>query len=159
MQSHGYKLYTGEYVLQLGSSSEHMELEKNVWIMGEEEIKQTNLYDDLCAIKNMDPILYEEYAGIQTLPKPLYEKPYDFNVRICDIKKNHRFYKALLDRIIGYYIGQEENEQTKKMLEAIIDQMPLRLLGMYGLSKNQIDGVVDVLNRHYIQGAKKLLKA
>jgi beta-glucosidase len=159
MQSHGYKLYTGEYVLQLGSSSEHMELEKNVWIMGEEEIKQTNLYDDLCGIKNMDPILYEEYAGIQTLPKPLYEKPYDFNVRICDIKKNHRFYKALLDRIIGYYIGQEENEQTKKMLEAIIDQMPLRLLGMYGLSKNQIDGVVDVLNRHYIQGAKKLLKA
>jgi beta-glucosidase len=159
IQSHAYKLYTGEYSLQIGSSSEHMELEKTVWIMGEEAVKQTSLYDDLGAIADMDPVRYEKYAGMKTMPKPLYEKPYDFNVRICDIKKNHRFYKVLLEKIIGYYIGQEENEQTRKKLEAIIDQKPLRLLGMYGLSKNQIDGVVDVLNRHYIQGTKKLLKA
>jgi beta-glucosidase len=158
-QSHAYKLYTGEYSLQIGSSSEHMELEKTVWIMGEEACRQTCLYDDLSTIRSMDPLLYEAFANIHTLPKPLNEKPYDFNVRICDIKKNHRFYKALLDWIIGYYLDQEENEQTRKMLEAIIEQMPLRLLGMYGLSKNQIDGVVDVLNRHYIQGTKKLLKA
>lgn len=145
-----------EITLLAASSVQDVRLERKIRIPGQErQASSENPEDIQKLIHRSDEEFLESISYRAPLPK---EGKYDLNSTIEELKEKNKLYKWILNTIISRQLLQQDSSLNKKILERTINQMPVRLLGMYGLTKNQVESIVMMLNGHWIKGIQKFLK-
>ena len=92
---------------------------------------------------------------------PDAERIYDASSTLEDIRDT--FIGRMILKKVSKRPGFAEDDTdaaTKKMFDAMIMSMPLRALMTMGgtMDLDQVDGIVDMANGHYLRGIRKLLK-
>jgi len=87
--------------------------------------------------------------------------PHTVNSTITDIQD--KWFGRLIRHLINQQVTKigAKDPYLKMMAEKIVNDMPLRFLTMMGsdsMSILQVEGLVDVLNGHFLKGIKKLRK-
>ena len=75
-------------------------------------------------------------------------------------KKFYKTIKKNISKQFGNGKSKGENEFTK-IIDGILENMPIRQLVMMSngaMTPAVIEGLVDIMNDHYIRGAKKMKK-
>jgi hypothetical protein len=53
----------------------------------------------------------------------------------------------------------EQDESMLRMMECTMLDFPLRSFGMWGLSPEMVEGILDLLNKKYFKGFRKVMSA
>lgn len=83
-------------------------------------------------------------------------RPYTANSLVGDLKT------SLIGRAVHYILRRElrllipNDETRRKTAELMVMDAPLRSLAMSGVDMALVDGVVDILNYHFVRGYRKL---
>lgn len=137
-----------------GSSLEDIRLKEKVQIPGDTiAVCDNSALDIQTLIGRSDEEFLKSVSYRQSLKK---EEKYDLNTTIEELKNKNRLYRWILNTIISRQLSQQDSSLNKKILERTINQMPVRLLGMYGLSKRQVESIVLILNGHWLKGTSGL---
>ncbi len=89
------------------------------------------------------------------LPRPLPQRPYSVNTVLGDI--GDTFVGRKLLKAIVWYSHTVADEATRAMIDAMMEDMPLRSITMAGVSQRFLHGLVDILNGHYVSGLRRFL--
>ncbi|HEY8423612.1 MAG TPA: glycoside hydrolase family 3 C-terminal domain-containing protein [Clostridia bacterium] len=154
-----WTLEGGEYVIYVGTSSTDIVFEHSIKIDGD----KFPLPDYIPPKK---PILNDdEFArllGRSLTPRSVQRKrPYDLNSSLKDISK------TLIGRILKKALAKELKSQHHNMPAAqetyeAVFELPLRMLAMLSdglVSKEMMQGIIDIANRKYFTGLKKIMKS
>lgn len=159
----------GTYLICIGKSSRDLILEASVEIAGDgmEELLRGDMESLTDYFKPKLPFAASDDQFVRLLgyDPPSYDpgvKPvYDANSTLDDIKDT--FIGRIILRFINGRPDLKENNTDagmKRMIDAMIMSMPLRaLMTMAGtMNLDQVDGIADMANGHYLSGIRKLLK-
>lgn len=158
----------GEYKIMICSSSKDCLLEKSIYINSNNKAqpdlaKKVPIYYNLA--KNdfkVDNKSFEALYG-KTLPisdsKPT--RPYTLNNTLVDIRHTFigKFINIYADKIIKKIAKSEQGQEG--MMSATIKEMPFFALVSSGediISESMMNGIIDMLNGHYIKGLKQIFK-
>ncbi len=142
-------LREGDYTFYVGSSSRDRQLSFQEHIDGA-NIEVPNAYQNATYVKELDLhdfhflIAYEEKENIRP-------KRYGMNTTIQDLIDTNWIYRLLIRGIMKKML--KDDQDTYKNL---IEEMPLRILRMYGVSQTTMEGLFEMLNGKWIQGWKKI---
>ena len=148
-------------------------LEKGIYrVYASKHVNDDNLYEDLSIDSN--DLINEEFPSIylkmdkeitnhefeQLLDRKLDlsypKKPYNKESTINELSKSLLGFIAFKIAIIFKVLSIKDKEE-RKMISRSIPNQPIRSIEMLGgLNKEQVDGIVDIMNLHFIRGIKKL---
>lgn len=157
---HEYIREEGMYTVEIGKDVSTIVLSRTIHIQGIEPFKEDYdpVYDDP---KNIDSITDEQFYSLFDT-KPISKEKTEFtrDDSVRDIADTKPIFKALMPVVsklaASYTKGDEETETQAKM--TILD-MPVRTYGIAGhLTKEGIEGLVDIFNGHWIKGIKRMKK-
>lgn len=157
---HEYIREEGMYTVEIGKDVSTIVLSQTIHIQGIEPFKEDYdpVYDDP---KNIDSITDEQFYSLFDT-KPISKEKTEFtrDDSVRDIADTKPIFKALMPVVsklaASYTKGDEETETQAKM--TILD-MPVRTYGIAGhLTKEGIEGLVDIFNGHWIKGIKRMKK-
>lgn len=156
MKQNDWYLENGTYEIQVGSSSrdirEKTDIKVETGTNPEYIVNSVNILEEAVSRSNDE---FEKTIELHSYGKK--QGKYDQNSTIEDIINENRLYGWFLKKQLNKYLANEPNPTSRKIMEETTMQMPVRLLGMYGLNKTQIKGIIDILNAHYIRGIRNLL--
>ena len=158
----------GSYNICVGKSSQDLLLEASVEVKGDnkEELlkKDMEFLTEYFTLKAPLTISDEQFTRLLGHKPPYFDPKakvvYNSSSSLGDIKDT-LIGKVLMKKLKGKSDLLEDNADAgmKKMAEAMIMSMPLRAISMSGaINLDQIDGLADMANRHYIRGIRKMLK-
>lgn len=160
---------SGDYEILVGASSRDIRLSAPVHISATREC-------DMPDYRSMAPSYYSlpHTDGTLDLPKseflalvgkPLPEKqavkPFHLNSPVFELRSTFigRIFVFFAKRIGTKSLVISEGDDVEKMVDATIMDLPLRAIGMSGdFTREQIDGLTEILNGHPIKGLKLLLR-
>ena len=159
----------GEYEIRVGTSSRDIKLRSNLTFT-------TSVEADLPDLRAQAPGYYHLANGIKASdaefsiligrPIPARERtkgsPHTINSTISDIED--RWFGRVLRIVFKWQVAKigARDPFLKMIAEKILNDMPLRFLSMMdsdSMSIVQVEGLVDMLNGHFIRGFKKLRKS
>ena len=171
----------GVYQLLVGAASRDIRLQADIEVTGDGKEAL------LASQKQEAPIYFNLPQGTLEVPDadfiavfghplpPAHRLPgeeYTINSTLGEIKDTSigkNLYRQVIQQVSksGMLSGDEDDapgesaEMMSRMVEAMINDMPLRALLMLGggsVSENQLLGMVDMMNGHFFKGVGKLLK-
>lgn len=153
----------GEYIIQAGSSSQDILLEESVFLIGDEidrELIKKNEklteYRKLSIPFNPSTEQFTLLLGHSLLNDKI--KPYTINSTIGDIKDTG-IGKKFLKKAGGSMASYADDESMMRMVNAMLYSTPLRMMRLTGgMSWEQVDGIADMANGHYLRGIRKMKK-
>jgi len=168
VKANAFCIEGGTYHISVGKSSRDLILEASVNVTGDhkEELLRNEMefLTEYLNPKVPFTICDEQFTRLLGYKPPHFDpkakQVYDASSSLGDIKDTF-IGKILVKSIKGKSDLLEDNADAgmKKMADAMIMSMPLRTLSMTGaLNLDQIDGLADMANRHYIRGIRKMLK-
>lgn len=168
VKANAFCLEGGTYHISVGKSSRDLILEATVDVAGDN--KEELLRNDMEFLteyfnpKAPFTVCDEQFTRLLGYKPPHFDpkakQVYDASSSLGDIKDT-LIGKILMRSIKSKSDLLEDNADAgmKKMADAMIMSMPLRAISMTGtLNLDQIDGLADMANRHYIRGIGKMLK-
>lgn len=158
----------GKYNICVGQSSRNLLLEVSIDVVGDnkEELLKGDIEFLTDYVNPKLPLTVSDEQFTRLLGhKPPYFDPkakpvYDASSSLGDIKDTF-IGKKLLKSLMRQSDLLEDNADAgmKKMADTMIKSMPLRAMTMTGkINLGQVDGIVDMANKHYIRGIRKLIK-
>lgn len=153
IDDHKWLVEKGSYTLYVGSSSQDIRFEVSNDITQGKEIGKQTCYPVALATQQQ----FETILGIEVPPNTPV-KPYTVNSLLGTTRG------SLLGRIMlrfsipiaAKHIGK--GPEAMRMAKATIEEMPIRGLGMSGMSRMQVDGIVKLFNGKLIKGIKCLIR-
>lgn len=152
-----FRVLDGHYLIQIGSSSRDIHLEKEVTIMGEKvDPEKPSLYTTLERYINIHD--FEEIYGLLPTREHSDHIKFNLNSTVNDIKHTK------IGHVI-YNMGYKEinkstaDEPTKKMMINQFESLPLRALSLMSndkLTLKRTKGLIQLMNKD-IRGLLKLL--
>ena len=150
----------GEYFVFIGNSSKNIISRKSITISGEKFLLPAY-------IPLKKPVLNDEEFSL-ILGRSLNAKsvkrtrPYDINSTINDLSATF-IGRILRKKLISFYKGNFQKEMliNEEAIQSLME-IPLRMLAMLSngiLTKEGALAIVDIANRKYFGGIKKLLKS
>ena len=159
----------GTYLICIGRNSRDMVLEAEVDVIGDgkEELLEDDMeyLTDYAKPKIPFTVSDEQFARLLGRRPPSFdpdaERIYDASSTLEDIRDT--FIGRMILKNVSKRPGFTEDDTdaaTKKMFDAMIMSMPLRALMTMGgtMDLDQVDGIVDMANGHYLRGIRKFLK-
>jgi len=167
---HDWHAESGDYEILIGASSRDIRLRSAVHITSAAEC-------DVPDYRGIAPSYYSlpHTDGILDLPqseflalvgKPLPERravrPFHLNSPVFELRSTFigRIFVFFAKRIGTKSLVISEGDDAEKMVDAMIMDLPLRAIGMSGsFTRDQIDGLAEILNGHLIRGLKLMRKS
>lgn len=159
---------SGEYKINIGSSSKDCTLQGSIYINSPEKPQPdfNNTAPTYYNLPNGEFVISkQEFEALYGNPLPVSDnkatRPYTPNNTLEDV--SHTFVGKIVNKVadkVAKGVTEVEKEQ-EGMMSNMIKEMPLFSLVTSGdgmISESTMLGIVDLLNGHYIQGIKKLLK-
>ena len=158
-----YLLETGEYVIKIGSSSQDIHFEFFVSIMSNDQLIEESHKNYKELLMNNEAISSDVFETIlgYSIPQIIQSKKYHMNSTLGEIK-HLKVGKYLYGMIEKQMMGSslENDKNIVKMMRKLIDEMPIRTLVNFSqgkLSYKRAQGLIDVLNKHFIKGMFKII--
>jgi beta-glucosidase len=166
VQTADWQVETGRYELRLASSSRDIRLNGAVQVESSAVVPHPDL-------RSVAPAYYDLSKGIQVpdeqfaalLGRPIPRRarakgePHSLNSTIGDVQDRWLGRQLLntsrkqMEKIAG------GNPEMSKMMERVMIEMPLRSMAMMGdLSLPQVEGLVEMLNGHWLKGIRLFRK-
>ncbi len=158
---------SGEYEVRIGASSRDIRLYRTLAYASSapatlpDQRSTTPCYYQLAEGIKVSDAEFTELLGRPIPPRERVKgSPHTINSTITDIQDN--WFGRILHGIFYRQVDKmgAKDPFLKMMAEKIIPDMPLRFLtmtGSEGLSIIQVEGLVEILNGHYIRGTRKLV--
>ncbi len=158
----------GRYNISVGKSSRDLSLEASVDVIGDskEELLGNDMEFLTEYVKPKTPFTVsdEQFTRLLGRNPPCFDpkvKPvYDTSSTLGDIKDTfigRKILKSINSR--SDLLDNNADAGMKKMANAMIMSMPLRAMTMTGtMNLDQVDGMVEMANGHYLRGIRKMLK-
>jgi beta-glucosidase len=162
---------SGIYHILVGSSSRDIRVQTSV------EVRSTNEDTPIPDFRKTAPVYYNLSRGALKIPqdqfKQIYGKAFPSQPKEGKrpFTKNSTFFDAH-DTLVGKFFINSFRKQLKKflgqgdqddpmmlMMESMILDFPLRAFGILGLSNEMVEGMLDLLNRKFFRGIKKMIKS
>ncbi|MCF7924820.1 MAG: glycoside hydrolase family 3 C-terminal domain-containing protein [Candidatus Izimaplasma sp.] len=159
----GFKLEPGEYEVRISASSRDTKYSKTINITSNDQIvddlnETYKNFNKATVLKETD---FKHLLG-HKIPEYPSIKPYHMNSTLGEIKQTYigkKLFK-LVYKQMAPMIDNETNETTKKMIEKTVEQMPFRSLVIFSegrLSLKRANGMLDLMNKHFIKGLYKVI--
>ncbi len=148
----GWKVEKGKYRIAAGSSSRDIRLEGELAVTEGEELPEIRYPAGRFTREGFERIL----GGKVPQAAPL--KPFTVNTLLGQTTS------TLIGRtILKFAVPAAAKEmgggsQAKKMAEAMMEDMPIRAMGMGGGKRGTIYGLTDILNGHLLRGLGKIIR-
>lgn len=164
---HRISVESGEYTLYLGRNSHVNRLTTTVNVVGDQRDELTMAGSNgLKSYKNIgfplvipddDFIIHLGYTPAYRGSKSYYQ--FDRNSSLLDIRETlvGKILFRKLKRRLSHIAKHSTEFEADTKLQEMVECMPLRSMSMvHLLDLEQVDGIVDIANRHYLSGLKKL---
>jgi beta-glucosidase len=170
VRTHEWHVENGDYEILIGASSKDIRLRTAVHITSAAEC-------EVPGYRSMAPSYYSlpHTEGVLDLPqseflalvgKPLPEKkpvrPFHLNSPVFELRSTFigRIFVFFAKRIGTKSLMISEGDDVEKMVDATIMDLPLRAIGMSGsFTRDQVDGLAEILNGHLVRGLKLMRKS
>ncbi|EAR07820.1 glycoside hydrolase family 3 C-terminal domain-containing protein [Reinekea blandensis] len=163
VQTGQWRVETDDYTLSVAASVEDIRLQQSIAVVTDHERREPD--ETLTAYYNPDPEQFSESAFAALLghkvPAPVPTRPFHVNSTIGEVQ--HRWLGRRLKRTLMEELGGTMGdlpEENRLMMEAMIDDLPLRnrsLLSLGAVSEKTVHRLVHALNHHWLKaltGAK-----
>lgn len=156
---HDYAVEEGTYTLMIAKNVQDVQLEMDIEVEGiSPTVQVPEIYFDPNKIKDLSRSDFETLCGFE-IKEEIPQKPYDQNVTLADLEKSSFLFRQMIPLIKSYANKAVDDEMTKKMMESMLIEMPIRSLGLNGdFTKYGTQGLVEIINGHPIKGAKLFKK-
>lgn len=157
---------SGKYEIMVGSSSKDCTLHSGIY-MNSPEKAQPDLTKTAPTYYKLPKEEFEmesrEFEALYGKELPVsdcrYARPYNWNNTLEDV--NHTFIGKIIimygERMISKV--SEVEEEQEGMMSAMIKEMPFFAIAASGeISESMMEGIIDLLNGHYIKGLFKFFK-
>ncbi|SHL58429.1 beta-glucosidase [Anaerocolumna jejuensis DSM 15929] len=162
----GWRVLNGNYNIQVGSNSRNITLEKTVMITGEviktPEWQKSSWYEKpIGAIQKLE---WEKLLGRKVVEKPLKKGEFTMENSIVEMKKYSILmkimYKAVERTVAKGFDGKiDYNNSTFRMMMSSSTDSSLSSMKINGGMRNYIfEGLLEMVNGHYLLGIKYMLK-
>jgi beta-glucosidase len=165
---HDWYAESGMYTIWIGTSSSDCRLQKNIYINNIAQ-PQPDLREDAPVYYNFGKgeLRVSDKAFAALYGKPLvpidkvFTRPYDDNNTLMDV--NHTFTGKLIRKAADHIANSKTTGglEDRAMMTAMIREMPFHSMVTSGggiITENMMEGILDLLNGHYVSGVGKLLK-
>lgn len=165
---HDWYAESGIYTIWIGTSSSDCRLQWNIYINNAEQ-PQPDLRDAASVYYNLGKeelrVSDEAFAalyGKSLLPiNKVFTRPYDDNNTLMDV--NHTFTGKLIMKVADNIAKSKTTggPEDRAMMTAMIREMPFHSMVTSGggiITENMMEGILDLLNGHYVRGIGKMLK-
>jgi beta-glucosidase len=157
---------SGEYQIMVGSSSKDCALNTGIYLNSPEK-PQPDLTKEVPTYYQLPKKAFEieekEFEALYGHKLPAGDcrasRPYNWDNTLDDV--SHTF----IGKIIIWYAGRlarkvtETEEEQEGMMAAMIREMPFFAIASSGeISESMMEGIIDLLNGHYMKGVPKLFK-
>lgn len=162
--SSSWKTEGGVYTIAAGSSSRDIRARAQLRIEGDKTLyKATPSYADP---STSWPPTKEEFESILGHPVPPERslRPFTVASTLGEVKASfagRMFYSVIKKNMMKQFSNGsgDGNDELTKILDAMLEDMPLRQLAMLSgdaMTPNVMEGLVEMMNGHYIKGLKKM---
>lgn len=158
---------SGDYTVLVGSSADKCSLKKVIRLNSPKK-PQPDLRDKIPSYYHLSnkelEITEEEFCLLygKEIPKNIEKptKPYQKSNTLADVE--HTFIGKKMISIIGGMVNKasQDDEEDNSMMMVMMKEMPLYSLVTLGegrVSEKMLDGILDLLNGHYLKGMRELL--
>lgn len=165
VQAKNWRVDSGTYTVEIGSSSRDIRLTQAVKVRG--MAPNTALNEKIpayCDPASQWPVPKDQFETILGHPTPPERslRPFTTNSTLGEVQASlvGRFFvkqvKANMAKTMG---GEEGMEEFSKIIDAMLEDMPLRQLAMLSggaMTPALMDGLVEMMNGHFFRGLKKM---
>jgi len=154
----------GEYEILVASSSPDIRLQQKIYVCGSPSANMPNYRNTAPVYYQADKIAqipkeqFEVLLESKVPPNEKYRKPHTPNTTLANLAGSSAFMKFLVSVMEKQVLKQmKDDEETRRPAEVMFMDMPIRAICMSGgMSKRSVEGIVDILNGHFIKGFKKM---
>ena len=164
-QGGDWRVDSGIYTVQLGSSSRDIRLSQPVTVHGAAANTEINrkvpAYCDPAACWPVPKAQFEVLLG-HPVPAERSLRPFSANSTLSEVQASFAgrlFYRAIRKNVSKQFGSGAGMEEFTKIIDAMLEDMPIRQLAMLSggaLTPGVMAGLVDMMNGHYIRGLKKM---
>lgn len=164
VQAGNWRVDEGTYAIEAGSSSRDIRLAQTVKVRG--EIPDTALNGKVsayCDPAAQWPVSKEQFEAVLGHPVPSERsmRPFTTNSTLGEIQASFvgRFFVKQVKANMAKTMGGEGAEEFTKIIDAMLEDMPLRQLAMLSggaMTPSVMDGLVEMMNGHFFRGLKKM---
>lgn len=156
-----WQIESGDFKILLGASSRDIRQEETIFVQSDftPKISESDKYfKELKDIHNIDNSAFEKLLG-RRIPVPAPIRPFHTNSTIGDISGTFigkQVKKQVVLNMQKMFGGADEN--ILKMVNRMIDEMPLRSLGIMGgddFPPHKMEGLLYMLNGKFFKGMKR----
>jgi beta-glucosidase len=159
---------SGEYAILVGPSSDHCSLKTSLKLNSTDKPQpdyreKAPIYYQLPQTELVIPEREFEalYGGELPVSNGKPERPYDFGNTLSDV--SHTLVGKMMISIIGKMAKKmtKGSKEEEAMMLAMMKEMPFHsMVASSGgaMSEAMMSGLVDMMNRHYLKGIRKMLK-
>ncbi|MCK5758113.1 MAG: glycoside hydrolase family 3 C-terminal domain-containing protein [Clostridiales bacterium] len=170
----GWHVEKGDYTIKIGASSRDIRLEQVISLEGNSGVAVRSYKEAAPCYYSLKDEMFEvdekQFREILGRELPVRDRKPDEliteNAMLGDT--THKFAGRMMLNImkkqVGKMLGESDGEDVESgrlMMEAVIKEMPIRVIGMMGgdrLPKYFTEGFVNILNGHLIKGIGLMLK-
>lgn len=167
--NHSWTMENGFYCIEIAASSRDIRLRNAIQVYNENPQigpDDHKLVPDYYLTDKSTLHLYvyqfEKLIGAE-IPTETPDKKFTCNSTLKEIKScrigrkiNQKIYQQCGE---AFSIEESKKDNFMRMIDAMLEDLPLRALGLMSggmMTPKQVDGIVDLLNGHYIKGLKKM---
>ena len=160
----GWRVDGGEYAVEAGASSRDIRLTAPVQLEGAAPGPARDL-PSYCDPAGSWPPSREEFEAVLGAPVPPERplRPFTSNSTLGEVRASfagRMFYRTIRKNMEKQFGGASEGmEEFSRMIDAMLEDMPLRQLAMLSggaMTPTVLDGLVEMMNGHYLRGLKRM---
>lgn len=164
IQAKNWRVDGGTYAVEAGSSSRDIRLTQTIEVQGTTPIITLNgRVPNYCDPAKQWPVPKEQFECLlgHSVPPARSLRPFTTNSTLGEIQTTFvgRIFVKLIKANMAKTMGGEGMEELSKMIDAMLEDMPLRQLAMMSggaMTPAMMDGLVEMTNGHLFLGLKKM---
>lgn len=164
VESSDWCIDSGTYIIEAASSSRDIRVSQKLAVKASEPKKlyanEAPAYYNPSASWPVPAAQFEAVLG-HKLPAERSVRPFTVNSTLGEVQATMigRSFVKQIRKNLSSQMGGGDNNEIMTMIDAMILDMPIRQLAMMSggaLTENVMQGLVDMMNKHFIKGIKNL---